>query len=65
MIIVQIKEGDTIDKALKKLKRKFEKTGIAREVRNRKHFVKPSVRRREVVSRAIYLQKLKEQKMNG
>ena len=43
MIIVPIKEGENIERALKKFKRKFEKTGIVRELRNRKTFVKKSV----------------------
>ena len=41
MIIVPIKEGENIEKALKKFKRKFEKTGAIRELRARKAFVKP------------------------
>ncbi len=64
MIIVPIKEGDSIDKALKKLKRKFEKTGISREVRERQKFTKPSVIQREQKLKAIYVQQLKQEKMN-
>ncbi|PKP22473.1 MAG: 30S ribosomal protein S21 [Bacteroidetes bacterium HGW-Bacteroidetes-21] len=60
MIIVPVKEGESIDKALKKYKRKFEKTGIMRELRDRKAFKKPSVRRREEVNKAIYIQTLHE-----
>jgi small subunit ribosomal protein S21 len=56
MIIVQLKEGENIERALKKFKRKFEKTGIVRELRSRKTFEKPSVKRRDVVKRAIYRQ---------
>jgi small subunit ribosomal protein S21 len=41
MLIVELKEGDSIDKALKKLKRKYEKTGVAREVKARQFYVKP------------------------
>ena len=58
MIIVQIKEGENIEKALKKFKRKFEKTGIVRELRNRKTFVKKSVKRRDEIKKAIYVQHL-------
>lgn len=58
MIIVPIKEGENIEKALKKFKRKFEKTGIVRELRSRKTFEKPSVRRRDEVKKAIYVQHL-------
>jgi len=43
MIIVPVKEGESIDRALKKLKRKFEKTGVVKELRERQKFTKPSV----------------------
>ena len=56
MIIVPIKEGENIERALKKFKRKFEKTGIVRELRRRKNFVKKSVKRREEVKKAVYVQ---------
>jgi len=58
MIIVPVKEGENIDKALKKLKRKFEKTDVVREVRERQKFTKPSVKRREERLKAIYIQRL-------
>ncbi len=58
MIIVPIKEGENIERALKKFKRKFEKTGIVRELRGRKTFVKKSVKRREEIKKAIYVQNL-------
>ena len=58
MNIVPIKEGENIERALKKFKRKFEKTGIVRELRNRKTFVKKSVARRDELKKAIYVQKL-------
>jgi small subunit ribosomal protein S21 len=60
MLIVPIKEGETVDKALKKLKKKFEKAGILKELRERQMYVKPSVKRRNEVIRAIYRQKLKQ-----
>ncbi|MGB4293276.1 MAG: 30S ribosomal protein S21 [Bacteroidales bacterium] len=60
MIIVPIKDGENIDRALKKFKRKFEKTGIIRELRARQAYVKPSDRRREQIKRAIYIQKLQQ-----
>lgn len=61
MIIVQVKEGENIERALKKFKRKFEKTGIVRELRNRKTFEKPSVKRRTEIKKAIYVQHLRLQ----
>ena len=59
MIIVPIKEGENIEKALKKFKRKFEKTGVVRELRSRKQFEKPSVKRRNEIKKAIYVQHLR------
>ncbi|MEE4114640.1 MAG: 30S ribosomal protein S21 [Marinilabiliaceae bacterium] len=60
MIIVPVKEGENIERSLKKFKRKFEKTGVIRELRSRQAFTKPSVRRREEVKKAIYVQKLQQ-----
>ena len=61
MIIVPIKEGENIERALKKFKRKFEKTGAVRELRARKNFEKPSVIRRMAKQKAIYVQHLRLQ----
>ena len=60
MIIVPVKEGESIDKALKKYKRKFEKTGTVKELRERQKFTKPSVKRRERRLKAIYIQQIVE-----
>ncbi len=59
MIVVPMKEGENIDRGLKKLKRKFEKTGVVKELRRRKQFTKPSVVSREQRLKAIYIQKLR------
>ena len=61
MIIVPVKEGENIDRALKKYKRKFEKTGVVRELRERQKFTKPSVKNREARLKAIYIQQLRDQ----
>ena len=60
MIVVPVKEGENIEKALKKFKRKFENTGVIKELRNRQAFEKPSVVNRKKVMRAIYIQKLQQ-----
>ncbi len=60
MIIINIKENESIDKALKRFKKKFEKTGILRELRERTAFTKPSVRRRSQVIKASYIQQLRD-----
>ncbi len=59
MIIVQVKEGEQIERALKKFKRKFEKTGIVKELRRRQAFQKPSVTNRKKMMKAIYVQQLR------
>ena len=60
MIVIPVKEGENIERALKKFKRKFEKTGVIKELRERQAFIKPSIKRREEVKHAIYIQKLQE-----
>ena len=60
MIVVPVKEGENIEKALKKFKRKFEKTGVIKELRNRQAFEKPSVANRKKIMRAIYIQKVQQ-----
>ena len=58
MIIVPVKEGENIERALKKFKRKFEKTGVVKELRSRQAFTKPSVEKRQQKIYAVYVQKL-------
>ena len=60
MIVVPLKEGENIEKALKKFKRIFEKTGVVKELRNRQAFEKPSVAKRKQMMRAIYVQHLQQ-----
>ncbi len=59
MIIVPVKDGENIERALKKFKRKFEKTGVIKELRARQQFNKPSVLKRLKMEKAIYVQKLR------
>ncbi|MEZ5072534.1 MAG: 30S ribosomal protein S21 [Bacteroidales bacterium] len=61
MIVIPIKEGENIERALKKFKRKFEKTGVVKELRNRQAFEKPSVTKRQQKLKAVYIQKLQQQ----
>lgn len=60
MIIVPVKEGENIDRALKKYKRKFEKTGAAKELRARKNYTKKSMAMREQKLKAIYVQQMRQ-----
>ena len=59
MIIVQVKDGENIERALKKFKRKFEKTGVVKEIRARQQYNKPSVLKRLKMEHAIYVQQLR------
>ena len=60
MIIIPVKEGEAIERALKRFKRKFDKTGAMRQLRARKEFIKPSVRRRKQLIKAVYIQQLRQ-----
>ena len=53
MLIIPIKEGENIDRALKRFKRKFDKTGGMRQLRVRKQFVKPSVKNRQKIQKFV------------
>ena len=61
MLIIDSKDCENIDKALKKYKKKFEKAGLLRQLRERQTFTKPSVRRRNTVLKAAYIQDLKRE----
>ncbi|MBM3160439.1 MAG: 30S ribosomal protein S21 [Bacteroidetes bacterium] len=63
MLIIPIKEGENIEKALKKYKKKYEKTNVMKELRNRKEFEKPSVARRQEVIKAAYKQRMQSQQL--
>ena len=60
MIIVPVKDGENIERALKKFKRKCEKTGVVKELRARQQFDKPSVKKRLKMERAVYVQHLRD-----
>lgn len=61
MIIVNVKENESIDRALKRFKKKFERTGVLKELRSRSFFEKPSITRRTVKLKAAYKQKMYDQ----
>tara|TARA_B100001063_G_C16598784_1_gene469552 strand:- start:450 stop:644 length:195 start_codon:yes stop_codon:yes gene_type:complete len=60
MLIIPIKDGENIDRALKRFKRKFDKTGTKKSLQTRKEFIKPSVKRRAEVQKAQYVQTLRD-----
>tara|TARA_B100001769_G_C21655406_1_gene364669 strand:+ start:50 stop:244 length:195 start_codon:yes stop_codon:yes gene_type:complete len=61
MLIIPIKDGENIDRALKRFKRKFDKTGTKRSLQSRKEFVKPSIKRRAEIQKAQHVQRLRDQ----
>ncbi|MDB9775994.1 30S ribosomal protein S21 [Vicingaceae bacterium] len=63
MIIVPVKEGENIERALKKFKKKFDKTGVVKELRERQQFDKPSVINRQQKLKAIYKQHLQQEEV--
>jgi small subunit ribosomal protein S21 len=65
MLIITVKEHGSIDRALKALKKKVEKSGQNREIRRRKEFTKPSVKRREEVKAAKHRQSYLTSESNG
>ncbi len=60
MLIIPIKDGENIDRALKRYKRKFDKTGTVRQLRARTAFIKPSVQNRMKFQKAAYIQNMKD-----
>jgi len=58
MLIIPVKEGENIERALKKYKKKYEKTNMMKQLRGRKEFIKPSVSRRQEIIRAAYKQRM-------
>ena len=56
MLIIDRKDGETIDRLLKRYKRKHRQVQVTKNLRKRKHFIKPSVQRREELLKASYIQ---------
>ena len=63
MIYINVKENESLDKALKKFKKKFEKTGVVKELRSRQAYTKKSVSRREEIKKAAYISTLRREEM--
>ena len=57
MLQVKVKENESVEKALKRFKKKFERTGVLRQLRSRQAYTKPSVSRRMEILKAEYKQK--------
>jgi len=52
MIIIEIKDGEAVDKALKRYKKKFERLGILKQVRKKMFFTPPCVAKKNVIKKA-------------
>jgi small subunit ribosomal protein S21 len=63
MLIIPLKEGENIERALKRYKKKFERTGILRDLRDRQQFTKPSVSNRQMKLKAAYKQRMQQMEM--
>ena len=63
MLIIPVKEGENIERAIKKYKKKFEKTKVMRQLRERKQFSKPSISKRQGRIRAAYKQRMQSAEM--
>lgn len=60
MIIIEVSKGESIEKALKRYKRKFNQIRVNQELRDREQFTKPSVKKRQQKLKAKYIQKLRD-----
>lgn len=58
MLIIPVKEGESIERALKKYKKKFERTGVVKQIRARQFYIKPSIEKRELLIKAKYKQQI-------
>ncbi|MCJ8166983.1 30S ribosomal protein S21 [Pontibacter sp. E15-1] len=58
MIIINVKDNESVDRALKRFKKKFERTGVLKELRSRAYFEKPSISKRKQKERAVYKQQM-------
>ena len=63
MLIVPVKECENIERALKRYKKKFDKTGVMKELRSRKEFRKPSIDDRQQRIKAAYKQRMQSAEM--
>lgn len=61
MLIIPVKEGENIERALKKFKKKFDRTGVVKELRARQAFIKPSIVNRKQRLKAVYINKIRSE----
>mgnify|MGYP003565709047 FL=1 len=61
MLIVEVKDGESIERALRRYKRKYRNSKMIRELRKRREYIKPSVKRRNEIQKAVYRDKVKRE----
>ena len=61
MLIITVKDGENIERALKKFKKKFDRTGVIKELRARQAFIKPSIVNRKQRLKAVYINKIRQE----
>ena len=64
MIEIKLKRNESVDRALKRLKKKMDREGILKEVRFRRHYQKPSVKKRQKMKVAKFSQYLRSKEDN-
>ncbi len=64
MLLINVKDNETIDRALSRYKKKVKDTQLLKEVRRRKNFEKPSVTRRATILKAVHRESIKIQEQN-
>ena len=60
MISIPVKDGENIERALNRFKKKFDRTGVIKQLRARKQYIKPSVQNRAKIIKAVYVNKLRQ-----
>ncbi len=60
MLIIKVKEGEKIERALKRMKRKYRNTKVLQNLRDNRYFTKPSVVNRRKIQKAAYIQSLRD-----
>ncbi|MEY2963701.1 MAG: hypothetical protein RL754_962 [Bacteroidota bacterium] len=60
MLVINVKEGESIERALKRYKRKHSSTGVVRKLRNDRYYTKPTEAKRRMMAKAAYVQGLRQ-----
>lgn len=61
MIVIEVKEYESVERAIKRFKKKVDQVKILKEIKNRRYYIKPSLRRKEAKLKARYTQRIRLQ----